>query len=371
LTITHGPVLTTGLSERENEKWIVRAGVRRALRWVWLASALLVAAPRAQAEPGEIILAAELPAPLAGCVTGEQLNDSYRRALAAYGGGEGPSGRVQLQAAVTSRPGAQAGTILLQIAAFNADAALGTRELPVRTDDCAALPDALGLVLALLARDAAPAPPAAPVSAAPASAAASSSLQPSAAEQTAPRPQRPPAPARSPHVALGIAAGAVFGVLPSAALALQLQAATPGDRLSLRLKAGLLWPQEHSLAEGFIQTRSYELALELCGGLQWPGWSRLWLRLCAGPRVGVMHGRGRDFGVQNLSASEPLVHLGLTPELALRLASGTWLQLGAGAALAIMRPRFQVAVDGGRRIVELPHPALLRGELGMSIVQIF
>lgn len=310
--------------------------------------------PHAHADASQIALDAELPAQLSGCVTSAQLNDSYQRALGAYGGDEAANG-LQLRAAVTGREGADAGTTLLQIAAFDADRPLGTRELPVRTDDCAALPDALGLVLALMTRDAPPPPPAALPKPPPTAAAA-------------PRPPTPPAAA---HLALGIGAGAVFGVLPSGALALQLQAAIPGERLSLRLKAGLLWPQEIALAEGFIEMRSYELGLDVCAGLPWPGWPRLWLRLCGGPRVALMVGRGRDFNVDNLSANEWAVYVGLAPELALRLATATWLQLGAGGALAAVRPRFQVGIDGGQQVVELKDPGLLRGELGLSLVQIF
>jgi hypothetical protein len=330
--------------------------------WAGLAAALLGAVPYARAEASQIVLDAELPAQLAGCITVAQLNDSYQRALGAYGGDEFTKD-MQLRAAVTGRAGADAGTTLLQIAAFDADRPLGTRELPVRTDDCAALPDALGLVLALMTRDAPP-PAASPVPSTPAT--PELRLQPMAAE--APRPATPQP---SAHLALGIGAGAVFGVLPSGALSLQLQAATPGERVSLRLKAGLLWPQEIALAEGFIELRSYELGLDVCAGLPWPGWPRLWLRLCGGPRVARMLGRGREFNVDNLSANKWAVYFALAPELAVRLASATWLQLGAGAALAAVRPRFQVGIDGGRQVVELKDPGLLRGELGLSLVQKF
>jgi hypothetical protein len=48
------------------------------------------------------------------------------------------------------------------------------------------------------------------------------------------------APLPSEVVALGIGAGMIGGMLPSAALALQLQAATANRPVSLRLKATLL-----------------------------------------------------------------------------------------------------------------------------------
>ncbi|MET0388723.1 MAG: hypothetical protein ABW321_22315, partial [Polyangiales bacterium] len=325
---------------------------------------LVMLAARALAEPADVALDAALPAPLAACVTAAQLSASYQRALAANGISGSPR---QLRVAVTNRPGIQRGTTLLQIVATDAGRPLGTRELPVSTGDCAALPEALGLVLALLTLEPEP------VSVAPAT-------QPTAAATTAPqpletkpsrRPARPRVSTPGAHVALGVSASAVFGVLSSVAPALQLQAATPGDRLSLRLKAGLLWPQERAIEEGFIATRSYELALELCAGWPWPGWPQLWLRLCGGPRIGVMLARGRGFEIANLSNTEYLVHLGLTPELAFRLARATWLQCGAGASLAVARPVFRVAIEGGQRILELPYPQAVRAELGLSIVQIF
>jgi len=343
---------------------MVVAGLRGVFVRLWCVVASLVAVPCVLAEPEGIALDAQLPAQLAGCVTPPQLNQSYLRALAAHGGEQGRDEGPPLRAAVSYRQSDEASTILLQIALFRAERAVGMRELPVRTEDCAALPDALGLVLALLARDAGPqrTPAAAPV--------ALPSTQIAVDEPPEP-PSRPSEPAPSAHVSVGVSAGAAFGVLQSAALALQLSAATPGEHLSLRLKAGGLWPQEHAVGEGFVEARSYELGLELCGGLPWPGWPRLWLRLCGGPRVGVMLARGRDFSVDNLRARELLVYFGLTPELAFRLASATWLQLGMGAALAAVRPRFQIAVNGGRPILELSDPALARVDLMLSVVQRF
>jgi len=320
----------------------------RSPAWVLHGVWLLAVAPCVRAQSQQVELDAALPPQLASCVTPAQLNESYQRARSAYGDADTPAQDVQLRAAVTSRGGPDA-TTLLQIAAFDADRALGTRELPIRTNDCAALPDALGLVLALMTRDAAPAP----------------------APEHAVDPQSQATKYPTHYLALGITAGAVFGTLPSSAFSLQLQAATPGDHISLRLKAGLLWPQRRPLAEGSIEMRSYELALELCGGVPAPVWSRLWLRLCGGPRIALVLGRGRDFAVENSSADELAVYVGLTPEVALQLAPATWLQFAAGAALAALRPRFQIGIESGRRSVELAYPALLRVDLGLSVVQIF
>lgn len=133
---------------------------------------------------------------------------------------------LQLRVAVQSDAGSEPDTQLLKLTASAAGRALGSRELQVRAADCHALPEALALVLALLARDAAPALPL------PAAAQATDTSEPRA------KPTREPAPRE--QIALAAGAGAFFGVLPSAALALQLQAATPGELLSLRLKAGML-----------------------------------------------------------------------------------------------------------------------------------
>jgi hypothetical protein len=316
----------------------------------------------ARAQPdAALTLEAELPPALQPCVTAAAVDASYRRALAAHGGERTAA---PLRARVLSEPGAEPNSWLLQVSLFSAGHASGSRQLPVRSEDCQALPDALGLVLALLTRAApVPQPEVAP------------SPQPSAAD-VAPPPAAPAEPAEpaepaTEHIALGGVASLFTGVLPASAFGLHLMAASPAEGPSLRLKVGLLWPQTHALAEGQIEARSYELTTEACMGVRLPSWPRLAVRLCVGPRFGLMYARGRDFGVENQAARKFLMYVGALPELALRLGGNTWLQLAAGAAVALVRPRFLVGLARGRQVVELADPAVFRSELTLSVVQIF
>jgi hypothetical protein len=191
----------------------------------------------------------------------------------------------------------------------------------------------------------------------------------------APAPPKPGAPkplAASEHasVELSAAAQALFGVLPHSALALQLRAATVWKPVSLRLAAAVLWPQTLQVAEGSIRWQSYELALEACSSaLQPVSW--LALRLCTGPRVGFMLARSQDFALQTKGAGVTLLYLGVGPEASFRLGPATWLQLGAGIAVALLRPQFFVGIDGGERVRVFDEPTLMRGELGLSLAEIF
>jgi hypothetical protein len=157
-------------------------------------------------------------------VTAQRLCESYQRALAANGGEDTPAPEAQWQVRLRAQPGADPGqaTTSLEAEVFAAGRWLGQRTLAVRPRDCGALPDALALVLLLLAREAPPAPP--PTAA---------RLSPSAAGSRDIRP-----PGRG-SVELGAGAGLLFGTLPAAAFALQLEAATLSDPISLRLRLGL------------------------------------------------------------------------------------------------------------------------------------
>ena len=336
----------------------------------------VVVPPRARAQVAlqQIVLEAELPESLRGCVSASLLEQGYRRALAAEGGEGSADPEVPLLVHLRARDGADADTTLLELEASAAGRPLGLRTLPVRTRDCAALPDALALVLVLLSRAAGPTRQAA--STAPAPPPAARATEPSAAtgSATAPSataPRRPRPETRSETVAIGAGAGVWLRALPRAALALQLQAATRREPLALRLTAALLWPQELGVAEGFIQTRGYELALEVCSEQRVRSLPRLALRLCLGPRFGLLVARGRQFQLGNQRAHEFSLHLGMLPEALLRIAADTWLQLGAGGAVALVRPQFGVGLERGQRRLSLAAPGPLRAELGLSLVQIF
>ena len=336
--------------------------------------------PHSRARAAALVLEAELPTEIRGCVALEQLQLAYQRALAAHGGN--PAAASPLHVSVRSTPGPVPDTLRLEVTASTESREpgrrelethapgmreLGMRELQVHASDCSALADAMGLVLALLARDS------------PASDSTSPELaptpKPTPKAVPEPKPEPEPEPKLNPphieHVALSAGIGAIFGVLPSAALALQLQAATPSERLSLRVKAAMLLPREKHLAEGVIEARSYELGLEVCSGVKLPGWPRLALRACAGPRLGLIYARGRDFLVHNQRQREFLLYVGLSPEAALRLGGATWLQLGAGSAVALIRPHFEVERMAGKGLLALETPAVLRAEVSLSLVQIF
>lgn len=252
--------------------------------------------------------------------------------LAAYGGESSQAPALRLR--VNERERAAADMHVLEVVAESAGRELGARTLPVQTRDCDALPNTLALVLVLLA-------------------------------QSAEAP--PPTAAR---FALSAGAQVLLGVLPRAALGLQLQAATVWRPVAIRLSASALLPQALAVAEGSIHWQSYELALEACSaGLQ--PLERLTVRLCGGPRAGLMYARSERFALQTEGASAALLYMGLLPEVSLRLGDASWLQLGAGVALALMRPRFFVALDGGDRVRVFDDPAPVRAELTLSWTQIF
>jgi hypothetical protein len=172
-------------------------------------------------------------------------------------------------------------------------------------------------------------------------------------------------------VELGAGAGVFLGALPTAALALHIHASTLSEPVALRLRAVFLWPQELRVVEGYVQMRDYELALEACSGLTLRHGLRLALRLCGGPRVGLVHARAREFRLQNERATELALYLGLMPEVSLALGPDTWLRFGVAGALALVRPRFGVGIDDVQRWTPLSSPRWLRAELALSLVQIF
>ena|GEM_PF-3077793 len=335
--------------------------------------AWLFVAPRVSAQAGCVEIEGALPEALSECVTEVRLCSSYLRALAADGGGgdrqDTADDFLPLRVRLRAAPGQSADASAIELDAAAYGVTLGQRTLSIRARDCAAVPDVLALVLALLARqassdsqlraarNAARAQPAAVVEQAP-------------AEQLGPPPEQR-TPSISGSVGLGAGVGMFFGALPSAAPALQLQAATPiGDPLTLRARATLLWPQQQRIAEGSVNLQHYELALEACAGFSFRD-TRLSLRLCGGPRVGLMIVHARDFTLQNERATEFLMYLGVQPELGLALGPRTSLNLGVAIAAAVVRPRFGVALDSGTRVSTLSTPSTIRAELALTLVRIF
>lgn len=312
--------------------------------WFLLPCAVLRASDK------DIAFEAALPAQLAQCVSSERLRASYVEMLAAYGGGaQAPALRLRVRDA-----GVHAGTQLLEASAFSGGRDLGTRTLPVKGSDCDALPNTLALVLVLLATEAAPV------------ATATAPPKPSAAGPPAVAPK----PAQHHDIELAAGAQALFGVLPHTAAGLQLRAAIASRPMAVRLAIGLVWPQQLEVAEGAILWRSYEMAIEACSyPLQPLAW--LGLRLCAGPRFGVMFARSEGFALQTKGTSAGLLYLGMQPEAAVRLGTKTSLQLGGGIGVALWRPRFYVGLDGGEHMRVFDEPAPVRAELTVSLAQIF
>jgi hypothetical protein len=328
---------------------------RRFARNLLLLVMLFTMPGRALGQASAFTLEAQLPAELRGCFSASDLRAAYVHALAAYGIQR--HGESNLVVRVRAHPDTTQDGIVLELSATMSGRSLGRSELHVTEADCDALPRTLGQVLARMARQQSAADANKPLLPLPAEA----FLQPSATGSTEP----------SEYVVLGLGAGVVGGMLPSAAFALHLQAATPNHPLSMRLRATLLWPQSQTLKEGVIDTRAYEVSLELCGGFRLPSWQRLALRLCLGPRVGVEVGRGRKFPVYNGNPVDLYAYLGAAPEAALQLGGNTWLQLGGGAALGLVRPHFVLGIDSARRSIELSNPAVVRSELSASLLQIF
>jgi hypothetical protein len=96
---------------------------------------------RCEGEAPRVVLDAQLPAALSGCVSAERLQASCERALGRARGAEVRASELR----VTLRSLTQGDVTRLELHASTEARALGERILPVRADDCAALPDTLAL----------------------------------------------------------------------------------------------------------------------------------------------------------------------------------------------------------------------------------
>jgi hypothetical protein len=332
----------------------------------WLALATL-AHPWAFATPASaqtpIVLDSQLPKALQRCVSTERLQASYARARDRHAEASESQDTRALRVELRSQDDTRAEVTQVELRAFRGARYLGARVLPIRAQDCSALPETLALVLDFLSRSAPPepdnppdAPPAIPLV-----------PQPIAADLTEPAPP-PPHPSAENEWAVGLGMGAFFGALPQTAAALQLLAALRIPRIELRVHATVLWPQESSIAEGSVDMSAYELALEGCPTLQLEPWA---LRLCFGPRFGIVRASSRGFAVRNRGPTEFSLYLGAVPEVAFAVTATTWLQLTAGIALALQRPKFVVQFQAPDPSLQLDGPSALRAEIGLNVVQIF
>ena len=314
----------------------------------------LLATGGAGAQLGGVVLEGRIQTQLQGCVSAETLKVGYVHGMAALGMTDTRS--VNLTVKLQALPSTDPDSMLIELTASSWGRPLGTRQLRVKASDCAALPRGFGDVIARMAFEATAldmgrrplllAPPPFQVQAGP--------------------PQS--APELSEHVALGVGAGVAFGMLPSAALGLQLQAATPNYPVSLRLRLGMLLPQGYEVPAGTIRSDSYDLTLEMCPSYRLPQWQRLTLRICFGPRIGIKRAWGQDFNEPTERIARGFLYFGAAPEVVLRIAGSTYLVLGGGSALGVIRPRLLIGVDTERRSIELPGSSTVRHELTASVV---
>lgn len=322
--------------------------------------ALLLTAADVGAQESCVQLRAALPRDLERCVSAQQLCQSYQEAAAANGGLGETLPVQQWEVLLRGHAAGSSGELTIELDAVADGRALGQRTLAVRRSDCAALPDALAWVLLLLAQDAVSSPPSPPI------------VQ--VVEDIEPLP--PSAAVAPPQASLGAlelgaGAGIWLGALPSSAFALQLQAAVPSEPIAYRMRVTFLWPQQLDIAEGSVLMRDYELTIEACPGLQLQTQPRLALRACAGPRFGLVYARAQNFALQNDQTTQFLLYFGVVPEASLALGPTTWLQLNAGAAVGLVRPRIAVAFGDGQSRTVLSALRWLRAELMLSLVQIF
>jgi len=336
-------------------------------RWHLFSLALVALAPWASASTASaqtpIVLDSQLPKALQRCVSAERLETSYARARDRHTEAPDSQDTRALRVELRSQDDTRAAVTQVELRAYRGARYLGARVLPIRAQDCSALPETLALVLDFLSRSAPPeadTPPDTPPPSPPIP-------QPIAADTTEPSPP-PPQPATEAQWALGLGIGAFFGALPKTATALQLLAALRIPQIELRVHATVLWPQERSIAEGSVDMSAYELAVEGCPTWQRDPWA---LRLCFGPRFGIVSAASRGFAVRNRDPTEFSLYLGALPEVAFAVTPTTWLQVTGGIALALQRPKFVVQFQGLDPSLQLDGPNALRAEIGLSLMQIF
>jgi hypothetical protein len=240
----------------------------------------------------------------------------------------------------------------------------------VRADDCKALPDTLALVLWLLAQSAEPEPEPPPAALQqPVAAPAVAPRDPEVPPGQGPPPPPPPSPPSTTHFGAGLGGALALGVLPRAALQLQLLAVVRVPIFEGRIRAALLWPQTIAVAEGRVAMQSYDVALEVCPRWQVSNAPALELRGCVGPRFGLLRAASSGL-VRNADNSELLVYAGASAEAALAVSESSWLQLAAGLGIALRRPRFVLDFETPQPSLPIEGPELWRGEFGLAFVQI-
>jgi len=323
-------------------------------------------------------LALKLQGPrwLARCLTAEKLATSVSKQ-----GIEDPATELAFLNVEVDARAPVAHETSLEIRAHQGERSLGSRVLEVDPRDCAALPDAVGLVVVLLARAGAAtaaeeARQAAPVTPADAAGSAAKPSLPAAVPPLADFERLPPLAAETPsaaepmRLALGTGASGVSGVMPGLALRLHLEAALIRERLGFRLRVGGYWPKREPVAEGSVGFAAGELSADACLALAAWAAARSGLHACVGPRAGLIRAVGRGFRLQNNARLGLRVSAGALLALRVAIAEATALRLEGGASLALLAPRLlvQLPEDGEH---EVSSPGLVSAELGLSIEQVF
>jgi hypothetical protein len=336
-----------------------------------------VAGARVAAQAGPPIqLDAQLPRALERCVTAEQLRDSYERTHQSRIAADARSHQQQpTDLSVQLRSlGSAGGVTRIEVTASTGPRSLGARVLPVRSDDCTALPDTLALVLWLLYQNAEPEPQPAlepPPPLPPQPRAATTPLDTELPPGQRPAQPPPPEPGTPVEFGLGASGAVALGAMPRPALQLQLLVVLRVPILEFRIRAGLLWPQTIAVAEGHITMRNFDVALEACPTWHASETPRLDVRACAGPRLGVLYAESLGFAIQNTSNTELLFHAGAALEASLGVTDTSWLELAAGLGIAVRRPRFVLNFASAQPPSRVAGPEVVRGEIGLNFVQIF
>jgi len=340
---------------------------RRLLFVSWAAVALAPSAALAQTESDPALtLAVDGPAWLHECLAQAKLQASIEARAAAL------PPPLWVRASADAAQGAQPTQLTIQVA--DAGGELGTRSIEVQPGDCAALADAVAIVVLLLAQQ----PAGDPASSAPAG---------RGAPPAAPGPPAVPPPVGAPAVrpppdstevdperraALSSGMELMFDVLPNPGLGLFVEGALiVGAQAAVAVRLRSLLPQSRGIAEGSVQFAFYELSADFCvGSLDYDS-TRIGLRLCLGPSAAITTANGSGFALQNRNEVDGMASLEGRAGMSLGLARSTWIRLEAGARLAALRPQFYVRLADGlaQRLVHAP--GLLQTTVGLGLVQLF
>ena len=241
---------------------------------------------------------------------------------------------------------------------------LGSRKLEVQAADCEALPNAVALVVVLLAQSAEPA------------------AQPPVATPVAPpRDEPPPQPVRVPVVprepepywdaAVGAGVGVAVQVLPAAALGANVRGELNlQDAAVVALHGHFVVPQTRDFEEGTVSFAAYGLAADLCAGPSDRGVRGLTLRACAGPAAALVQASGSGFRLENRNEIKVLLAVAARVEGSVAIAPFTRLLLQAGGGVAVLRPRFLLHRQD-QSALAVHTPGLFSASLAMNLMQMF